>query len=69
MVILRLGFSALKSNQHRVVKTPGLEELNDNVADLDIAEQMEQDGNLLDAVFTLQKLGQYIDLMKKLNMI
>ncbi|KAF3676947.1 hypothetical protein FXO37_05071 [Capsicum annuum] len=60
MVILRLGFSALKSNQHRVVKTPGLEELNDNVADLDIAEQMEQDGNLLDAVFTLQKLESVV---------
>ncbi|PHU17726.1 hypothetical protein BC332_13421 [Capsicum chinense] len=35
----------------------GLEELNDNVVDLDIAEQIEQDGNLLDAVFMLQKLA------------
>ncbi|PHU14286.1 Short-chain dehydrogenase TIC 32, chloroplastic [Capsicum chinense] len=44
-----------------------LEELNDNIVDLDIVEQMEQDGNLLDVVFMLQKLGQYIDIMKKVE--
>ncbi|KAM3281974.1 U4/U6 small nuclear ribonucleoprotein Prp31 [Capsicum chacoense] len=44
-----------------------LEELNNNVVNLDIAEQMELDGKLLDDVFTLQKSGQYIDLMKKVE--
>ncbi|KAF3646069.1 putative short-chain dehydrogenase TIC 32, chloroplastic-like isoform 1 [Capsicum annuum] len=44
-----------------------LEELNDNIVDLDIVEQMEQDGNLLDVVFMLLKLGQYIDIMKKVE--
>ncbi|PHU18345.1 hypothetical protein BC332_14040 [Capsicum chinense] len=44
-----------------------LEELNNNVVKLDIAEQMELDGKLLDDVFTLQKSGQYIDLMKKVE--